>query len=66
FYAAVGHVPPILELGQLPPDPTTNAHMQHVSRHRVRHEAPSTPEGYWEIGFPSTLELEQRRSAKKG
>ncbi|KAJ1511263.1 DNA endonuclease rbbp8 [Coelomomyces lativittatus] len=27
-------------------------HQQHVSRHRTFHEPPSTPDGFWDLGFP--------------
>ncbi|GJE97035.1 DNA repair protein endonuclease SAE2/CtIP C-terminus-domain-containing protein [Phanerochaete sordida] len=33
-------------------------HKQQISRHRARWEAPKTPPGYWNIGFPDTQEVE--------
>ncbi|EKM55809.1 uncharacterized protein PHACADRAFT_71198, partial [Phanerochaete carnosa HHB-10118-sp] len=38
-------------------------HKQQVSRHRTRWEAPKTPPGYWNIGFPDTQEVETIRKA---
>lgn len=34
-------------------------HVQKVSRHRRRWEAPKTPPGYWDIGFPDTQQTEE-------
>lgn len=31
-------------------------HVRKISRHRRRWEAPRTPPGYWDIGFPDTQE----------
>jgi len=38
-------------------------HKQQISRHRARWEAPKTPPGYWNIGFPDTQEIEAIRKA---
>lgn len=35
------------------------AHKQEISRHRHHWERPTTPPGYWNIGFPTTQEAEQ-------
>ncbi|KAJ3112671.1 hypothetical protein HK100_002246 [Physocladia obscura] len=73
FYEAVGNVPPILELGQKLPqghddgdnDGGSVAHLQKVSRHRTRFLKPETPEGFWDVGFPSTQEVEERNQRSK-
>jgi hypothetical protein len=30
------------------------SHRNHISRHRQQWQGPSTPPGYWDIGFPDT------------
>ncbi|KAJ3326566.1 hypothetical protein HDU76_012815 [Blyttiomyces sp. JEL0837] len=52
FYRVAGDVPPILQLGQLPPD--ENPHVKAISIHRDTWARPDTPPGYWEVGFPSS------------
>ncbi|KAI0337703.1 hypothetical protein BDW22DRAFT_1383329 [Trametopsis cervina] len=37
----------------------TASHMRKISRHRRRWEAPKTPPGYWDIGFPDTQQTER-------
>ncbi|KAJ3025144.1 UNVERIFIED_CONTAM: hypothetical protein HDU68_007431 [Siphonaria sp. JEL0065] len=66
FYEAAGHVPPIVELGQAAPSSEKNSHVQKVSRHRTAHEAPCTPDGFWEVGFPTTQDLDRRKSGGGG
>ncbi|KAI8611363.1 hypothetical protein BC830DRAFT_661694 [Chytriomyces sp. MP71] len=64
FYQAVGHVPPILDLGQ--PEPKVkNAHMNRVSRHRAQFVPQDTPDGFWDVGFPSTAKLEEVAEARR-
>ncbi|KAI0084610.1 DNA repair protein endonuclease SAE2/CtIP C-terminus-domain-containing protein [Irpex rosettiformis] len=36
-----------------------NSRIQKISRHRRRWEAPKTPPGYWDIGFPDTQQTEE-------
>lgn len=36
-------------------DEDKQEHQNKVSRHRVQYVPPSTPEGYWEVGFPSPV-----------
>uniref|UniRef100_UPI00358DF0F4 DNA endonuclease RBBP8-like isoform X3 n=1 Tax=Myxine glutinosa TaxID=7769 RepID=UPI00358DF0F4 len=43
----------------LPPEERAKK-LQECSRHRARYAAPSTPENFWEIGFPSTQTCRDR------
>ncbi|KAJ3201706.1 hypothetical protein HDU82_007915 [Entophlyctis luteolus] len=63
FFEAVGPVAPILELGQTAIEGARNQHLQKVSRHRVRFEAPETPVGFWDVGFPTTQEVAENNRA---
>ncbi|ORZ39954.1 hypothetical protein BCR44DRAFT_66486, partial [Catenaria anguillulae PL171] len=48
------------------PDPEVAAQrIQQVSRHRSMHQVSSTPDGFWDIGFPETQEEERERRERK-
>ncbi|KAI0692394.1 DNA repair protein endonuclease SAE2/CtIP C-terminus-domain-containing protein, partial [Cytidiella melzeri] len=38
---------------------TVAKHVQKISRHRRNWQAPQTPPGYWDIGFPNTQTTER-------
>ncbi|KAJ3407681.1 hypothetical protein HDV05_005323 [Chytridiales sp. JEL 0842] len=59
FYAAVGDVPPILELGQVAPTSSASRMTNAISRHRTKYVPPATPPGYWDVDFPSTGRLSE-------
>ncbi|KAI8829838.1 DNA repair protein endonuclease SAE2/CtIP C-terminus-domain-containing protein [Chytriomyces cf. hyalinus JEL632] len=64
FFDAVGDVPPIRELGQ-PEVEVKNSHLNNVSRHRSKWQVPNTPDGFWDVGFPSTAEMDKRSERRK-
>ncbi|KAI8834469.1 DNA repair protein endonuclease SAE2/CtIP C-terminus-domain-containing protein, partial [Chytriomyces cf. hyalinus JEL632] len=64
FFDAVGDVPPIRELGQ-PAVAVKNSHLNNVSRHRSKWQVPDTPDGFWDVGFPSTAEMDKRSERRK-
>ncbi|KAJ3238952.1 hypothetical protein HDU77_011362 [Chytriomyces hyalinus] len=64
FFDAVGDVPPIRDLGQ-PAVAVKNSHLNNVSRHRSKWQVPDTPDGFWDVGFPSTAEMDKRSERRK-
>ncbi|KAJ3402616.1 hypothetical protein HDU80_004916 [Chytriomyces hyalinus] len=64
FFDAVGDVPPIRDLGQ-PEVAVKNSHLNNVSRHRSKWQVPDTPDGFWDVGFPSTAEMDKRSERRK-
>jgi hypothetical protein len=56
YYRLTKNLKPVLELGQI-----AESRKQIVSRHRFWSKKPETPPGFWQVDFPSTQEIEDRR-----
>nr|KIR47424.1 hypothetical protein I312_03186 [Cryptococcus bacillisporus CA1280] len=69
YYEAVGVMPKFHQapswkdqeqLGEEDEEQAAREHLNKVSRHREDWVKPPTPPGYWQIGFPTTQEVEEQ------